>query len=280
VSAADGPAALVLARAPSAGEVKSALAPLLDAERRAALQALLIHRAAAWAAAVAPGAAYVAVEPPRRVRGADEGGVIPSHEDEAAAPERAIPPDGDAAAPGRAIAPYGDAPAAPGPAIPPGGDDAAVAGALDEVRGLLPPGVTAFAQEDAEPAEALAAAIARIGRGPLLVAGVDCPRLGAAHAAAALGDLAAGCDVVVGATLEGGWYLAGLREPRPELLTIAPPGAGGFERVLRRAAARGAEVGMLRHERLLIAPPDASALLADPLLPADLRAALTPSAAA
>jgi glycosyltransferase A (GT-A) superfamily protein (DUF2064 family) len=251
-----GPAALVLARAPSAGEVKAGLAPLLDAERRAALQALLIRRAAAWAAAAAPGAAYVAVEPPRGnasgERAADEGAAIPPGGDDAAGQARAILP---------------------------GGGDAAATAALEEVRGLLPPGVTAFAQEGAEPGEALAAAIERVGRGPLLIAGVDCPRLGAEHAAAALGDLGAGCDVVVGATLEGGWYLAALREPRPELVGVAPEGAGGFELVLRRAAALGAEVGMLRHERLLLAPPDARALLADPLLPADLRAALTPSAA-
>jgi glycosyltransferase A (GT-A) superfamily protein (DUF2064 family) len=213
---AGGPTALILARAPSAGEPKQGLAPLLGRDRRAALQAVLIRRAAAWAAAAAPGAAFVAVE-----------------------------------------------------------RDAAVA----EIGALLPAGVTAFAHEAAEPAEALAAAIERVGRGPLLVAGTDCPRLARAHAAAALGDLAAGCDVVVGATLEGGWYLAGLREPRPELLSVAPAGAGGFEQVLRHAAELGAEVGMLRHERLLVAPPDAAALLADPLLPADLRAALAPSAA-
>jgi glycosyltransferase A (GT-A) superfamily protein (DUF2064 family) len=232
-----GPAALVLARAPSAGAAMAGLAPLLDGERRAALQALLIRRSVAWAAAAAPGAAYVAVEPP-----------------------------------------HGDA-AVERPCEELGAGLPAADRALAEVRALLPPGVTAFAQEDAEPAAALAAAIARVGRGQLLVAGTDCPRLGAAHAAAALGDLAAGCDVVVGATLEGGWYLAGLREPRPELLAVAPPGAGGFERVLRRAAELGAEVGMLRHERLLNGPPDAAALLADPLLPADLRAALAPSAA-
>jgi glycosyltransferase A (GT-A) superfamily protein (DUF2064 family) len=206
-------AALVIARAPSAGEAMPGLSPLLGAERRAALHALLIRRAAAWAAAVAPGAAHVAVEGP-----------------------------------------------------------------VDEVRSLLPPGVAVFAQQGAEPAGALAAAIARVGRGPLLIAGTDCPRLGAAHAAAALGDLAAGCDVAVGATLEGGWYLAGLREPRPELLAVARQDEGGFARVLRRAAELGAEVGMLRHERLLVTPADAAALLADPLLPADLRAALAPGA--
>jgi uncharacterized protein len=225
-------AALVLARAPSAGAAKPELATLLDADRRTALQAVLISRAAAWAAAAAPGAAYVAVEAPL-----DEGSAPP---------------------------------------------DATVERQLEAVRSLLPAGVTAFAQAGGEPADALAAAIARVGRGPLLIAGSDCPRLSADHAAAALADLAAGCDVVVGATLEGGWYLAGLREPRPELLTVAPAGwgeEGGFELVLRRAAALGAEVGMLRHERLLVTPADAAALLADPLLPADLRAALSATAA-
>ena len=43
---------------------------------------------------------------------------------------------------------------------------------------------------------------------------------------------------------------------------------------LERARRLGAEVGMLRHERLLVTPDDAAALLADPLLPAELRAAL------
>jgi glycosyltransferase A (GT-A) superfamily protein (DUF2064 family) len=194
--------------------VKPELAPMLDADRRTALQALLVRRAVAWAAAAAPGSAFVAVD-----------------------------------------------------------------GSLDDVAALLPPGVNAFAQEGGEPADVLAAAIARIGRGPLLIAGTDCPRLGADHAAAALGDLAAGSDVVIGATFEGGWYLAGLREPRPDLLTVAPEAwqrEGGIALVLRRAAALGAEVGMLRHERLLVTPADAAALLADPLLAPDLRAALSP----
>jgi uncharacterized protein len=199
VSAA-APAAVVIADAPGDAAVLAGLAPLLAADRRAALQALLIRRAAAWAAAAAPGAAFVAV-------------------------------DGD-------------------------------------VSALLPPGVTAFAGD-------LPAAVARIGRGPLLVARADCPRLGPEHAAAALADLAAGCGVVFGATLDGGWYLAGLREPRPELLTVAQDSSGGIGPVLRRAHELGAEVGMLRHERVLATPDDAAALLADPLLDLELRAALS-----
>jgi glycosyltransferase A (GT-A) superfamily protein (DUF2064 family) len=207
-----GAAALVVARAPSPA-AKPELVPLLGAERCAALQALLLRRAAAWAAEVAPGAAFVAVE-----------------------------------------------------------------GALAEVTALLPPGVTAFPQQRGEPSAVLAAAIARVGRGPLLIAGTDCPRLGAAHARAALADIDAGCAVVIGATLEGGWYLAGLREPRAELLTVAPEAwqrGGGIALVLRRAAELGAEVGMLSHERLLATPADAAAMLADPLLPDELRAALS-----
>jgi uncharacterized protein len=128
--------------------------------------------------------------------------------------------------------------------------------------------VTVFAADGPGPA------IERIGRGPLLVAGTDCPRLAPVHAAAALDDLGEGCDVVFGATLEGGWYLAGLREPRVELLAVAPE-SGGVGPVARRARELDAEVGMLRHERILATPADVAALRADPLLPAELRAALS-----
>lgn len=207
-----GVAALVIAQAPSSGSVMPALEPVLGAERCAALQVVLIRRAAAWAAAAAaPDAAFVAVAP---------------------------------------------------------------ADAVAEVAALLPAGAIAFAQEGPHPPAVLAAAIARIGRGPLLVAGVDCPRLGADHAAAALADLAAGCDLTFGSTLEGGWYLAGLREPRPELLTVAGQRADGIGLVLQRARELHADVGMLRHERVLATPADAAALLADPLAPEELRAAL------
>jgi hypothetical protein len=222
---ATGAAALVVARAPGDPAALAGLAPLLDAGRRAALQALLIRRAAAWAAAAAPGAAFVAVAGP-----------------------------GDVAVAG------------PGDVAVAGPGDVAVAG-LGDVAALLPPGVRAFAAD-------LATAVARIGRGPLLIARADCPQLGPVHAAAALDDLAAGCGVVFGATLEGDWYLAGLRDPRPELLTVADERAGGIAPVIRRAHELGVEVGMLRHERVLATPEDAAALLADPLLDTELRAAI------
>ena len=57
------PAALVMAKAPRAGDVKTRLEPLLGAEGCARLQGLLLTRTARWAAQVAPGAAFVAFTP-------------------------------------------------------------------------------------------------------------------------------------------------------------------------------------------------------------------------
>jgi glycosyltransferase A (GT-A) superfamily protein (DUF2064 family) len=114
--------------------------------------------------------------------------------------------------------------------------------------------------------------------GAVLLVRAEVPRLGAAHAAEALGDLAAGCALTFGSTLEGDWYLAGLAAPEPELLAAVPGGelrAGGVGVALERARALGAEVGLLRHERALRRPADAAAHLADPLTPADVRAVLS-----
>jgi glycosyltransferase A (GT-A) superfamily protein (DUF2064 family) len=211
------PTALVFVRAPRAGTVKRALEPWLGPAGCAGLQAALVRRAAAWAGAAAPGAAWLAVDPPD---------------------------------------------------------------AVAEVAALAGPGVAVIAQSGAGLHERLAAAVARVAGGPLLLAGSDCPRLGAAHAAAALSDLATGCDAVVGTTLDGDWYLAALAAPRPDLLALAPDRAArpdGFGRMLATAHALGAEVGVLRHERALRTPDDMAAHLADPLLAPELRAALTPS---
>jgi glycosyltransferase A (GT-A) superfamily protein (DUF2064 family) len=161
--------------------------------------------------------------------------------------------------------------------VAPGAAYVCVTGDVDEVSALLPPGPHPFPAAGDTTGRRLEDAVAHVGRGPLLVAGADCPRLDSAHAAAALSDLAAGCDVVFGATLEGDWYLAALRDPRAELLTAGPAAArrtSGIGAVLQRAGELGAEVGLLRHERLLLSPADAAAFLADPATPADVRAAL------
>ena len=63
-------ATLVMARAPVAGRCKTRLQPRLGAEGCAALQAELVRRAGAWAVEVAaPGAAYVAYDPPEERAG-------------------------------------------------------------------------------------------------------------------------------------------------------------------------------------------------------------------
>ena len=108
-------------------------------------------------------------------------------------------------------------------------------------------------------------AVEAVGPGPLLVLPAICPRLGTGHVAAALADLAAGCDAAYGPTLEGDWYLAALAAPRADLLTGNP---------FTVAREHDVEVGLLRHERALRTPADAAAFLADPLTPAEVRAAL------
>src|ERR1039458_7314443 len=57
------PAVVIMARAPRTGTVRRALEPMLGPARCAALQAMLMQRAAAWASEVAPGAVHAAFEP-------------------------------------------------------------------------------------------------------------------------------------------------------------------------------------------------------------------------
>jgi uncharacterized protein len=74
-----GPAALVMAKAPRAGETKTRLEPLLGAEGCARLQRLLLARAASWATEVAPGAAFVAFTPDDAL--AEVGDLVPAGTD-------------------------------------------------------------------------------------------------------------------------------------------------------------------------------------------------------
>jgi glycosyltransferase A (GT-A) superfamily protein (DUF2064 family) len=120
-------------------------------------------------------------------------------------------------------------------------------------------------------------AAAHFGAGPLLIVAPQVPRLGEGHAAAALLDLREGADAAYGPLQSGGWYLAALREVRAELLPdLSAPEDGTplLVRTLGDAAGLGLEVGLLRMERGLETPADAWALLADPLLPAEVRAVL------
>jgi glycosyltransferase A (GT-A) superfamily protein (DUF2064 family) len=145
-----------------------------------------------------------------------------------------------------------------------------------EIRRLAGNDVSVFPQNGEGIAARLADAAARVyvhHAGPLLIVWPDLPRLRVDHARAALDDLAAGCDVVLGPAIDGGFYLIGISRPMPKLFAL-PEGAWRSPDVMTMglAAARdaGLEVGLLRAERALHRPDDVRAALADPLLPAEV----------
>jgi hypothetical protein len=145
--------------------------------------------------------------------------------------------------------------------------------AAGELRPLTGGDVTLFPQNGDGIAMRLADAASRVytrHEGPLLIVWPDLPRLRSAHADGALGDLAAGCDVVLGPAVDGGMYLVGIARPLPRLFAL-PEHAWRSRDVMTVgiAAAReaGLEIGILRVERALHRPSDARAALADPLVP-------------
>ena len=144
----------------------------------------------------------------------------------------------------------------------------------------LAPGATLVGQAGGSLGDRLAAAFRAVlaeHPGPALLVGVDTPQLGPAHAQAALDDLRDGIDVTVGPAADGGYYLIGLREPNDALFALEPALWGGSEvlvKTLEAASRQGLTVAMLRSERDLDDEADARALLADPLTPPDIRAAL------
>jgi glycosyltransferase A (GT-A) superfamily protein (DUF2064 family) len=146
-----------------------------------------------------------------------------------------------------------------------------------ELRMLVGNSVGLFPQNGDGIAGRLADAAARVFShhgGPLLIVWPDLPRLRAAHARAALDDLASGCDVVLGPAIDGGLYLIGIARPLPRLFAL-PEAAWRSPDVMTvgMAAARdaGLEIGILRVERALHRPADVRAALADPLLPPEIE---------
>ncbi len=94
------------------------------------------------------------------------------------------------------------------------------------------------------------------GGGPVLAVGSDCPGLTVGRiqaAAAALGR----ADVVLGPALDGGYYLIGLRRPRPELFTgVAWSTPTVLEDTRRAATDAGLRVELLEPARDLDTPAD------------------------
>lgn len=112
------------------------------------------------------------------------------------------------------------------------------------------------------------------------VVSVDVPRLSLAHLASAAVDLDDGADASFGSTLDGGAYLLAMRQARSDLLAHGPGGAtgpAGMAHAFALAAEAGVEIGLVRMERRLRDEADARAMLADPLLPADVRRVLNTS---
>jgi uncharacterized protein len=154
------------------------------------------------------------------------------------------------------------------------------ADARGELTRLTGAEATLFPQNGEGIAGRLADAVARVFAhhdGPLLIVWPDLPRLRQEHARSALDDLAAGCDVVLGPAIDGGFYLIGIDRPLPKLFAL-PENAWRSPDVMTigLAAAReaGLELGLLRAERALHRPADVRAALADPLLPADVARVL------
>ncbi|GAC1437043.1 MAG: hypothetical protein NVSMB51_09770 [Solirubrobacteraceae bacterium] len=112
----------------------------------------------------------------------------------------------------------------------------------------------------------LRSAAVAVAGGPLLIAGVRCPSLRAAHAAAALADLRAGCGITIGPAIGGGLYLIGVGEPEAlELAEQLVRGPALLGSALASAHGAGLSIGLLRSERELAGAGDVAALLLDPL---------------
>ncbi len=146
-----------------------------------------------------------------------------------------------------------------------------------ELRALVGGEAAVFPQNGDGIAGRLADAAARVftrSEAPVLIAWPDLPRLRPEHAIGAIDDLHAGCDVVLGPAIDGGFYLIGLARPLPELFSLPEQSwrsADAMTIAVTAARDAGLEVGILRAERALHRPADVRAVLADPLSPDALR---------
>src|SRR5688572_4893851 len=105
----------------------------------------------------------------------------------------------------------------------------------------LLPGSEVFPQEGADLGERMAAAVSRAfagGAPAAILLGADAPHVDLTAVAAAGKALESGVEVVIGPSEDGGYYLLGLRRPRPELFgAIAWGGPGVYAATLARCVA-------------------------------------------
>ncbi|MEA2196685.1 MAG: uncharacterized protein QOJ25_736 [Solirubrobacteraceae bacterium] len=145
-----------------------------------------------------------------------------------------------------------------------------------EIRDLVAHGTQLFPQTGDGLGVRLADATGRLLDGasrPVLVVWPDLPRLRTAHATAALGDLEAGCDMSLGPTIEGGFYLIAIGRPQPKLFALPDEAwrtSDGMALAVTAQQEAGLEIGVLRTERALHRPADVRAARADPTLPPEL----------
>jgi uncharacterized protein len=118
--------------------------------------------------------------------------------------------------------------------------------ARDRMRAWLP-GVRLLAQSEGDLGRRLSDATARAfarGASRVAVVGTDAPGLARETVVDALDALDA-ADVAIGPTEDGGYYLLGLRQPRPELYAAI---AWSTPSVLAETRARAAAAGLVVHE--------------------------------
>ena len=109
-----------------------------------------------------------------------------------------------------------------------------------EMRAWLGGDYGFFPQPDGDLGRRLRLSIARAfdaGASPVIAIGGDCPGLGAGHIKRAGQLLETGEDVVLGPTEDGGYYLIGLRQPRPGLFADIPWSTGETCAATREKAA-------------------------------------------
>jgi glycosyltransferase A (GT-A) superfamily protein (DUF2064 family) len=140
-------------------------------------------------------------------------------------------------------------------------------------------GVAGQQFEVSPPGERLTDTVSRVlaaHDGPLLVIWPCLSRWRPEHLTGPLTDLAAGCDLVLGPTMDAGVYLVAVSRLIPGLLEQfeAPLRDDAVVIGARAAQEDGIEIGLLRVERSLRSPADVEAALVDPLTPSEILARL------